>query len=207
MGIAPAAHSTTSLAADQPPVRLRLSGLAGVAVGGRGCRTCRSRSRAGSMTACCRSTPARSPVEGVELDFQVEDNPRVIFDNMAGELGLRRFANSRRRNSSRGFVAGQCPFVASQCFRRGCSGTASSSSIASSSRARRTCRQADRRAGLHHDRGGVHPRAAQRRARHRLLQLGMGRGRHQQREAARQSDHPADREEDFRSAPTGPASR
>ena len=58
-------------------------------------------------------------------------------------------------------------------------------------------RQAHRRAGLHHDGGDLHPRAAERRARHRLLQERMGRGRHQQRQAARQSDHPADRQEAF----------
>ena len=68
-------------------------------------------------------------------------------------------------------------------------------------------RQAHRRAGLHHDRGDLHPRALERRARHRLLQERMGRGRHQQRQALtaiRPSCRPP---RNCRSAPTSPASR
>ncbi len=55
------------------------------------------------------------PVEGVELDFRVEDNPRVIFDNMAGKLAYGASEFSSSEYISR-FVAGQCPFVALPVF-------------------------------------------------------------------------------------------
>ena len=54
-------------------------------------------------------------VEGVDLDFQVEDNPRIIFDHMAGELAYDATEFSSSEFISR-FVAGQCPFVAIPVF-------------------------------------------------------------------------------------------
>jgi 4,5-dihydroxyphthalate decarboxylase len=54
-------------------------------------------------------------VEGVDLDFIVEDNPRIIFDNMAGKLAYGASEFSSSEYISR-FVAGQCPFVAIPVF-------------------------------------------------------------------------------------------
>ena len=54
-------------------------------------------------------------VEGVDLDFVVEDNPRIIFDNMAGKLAYGASEFSSSEYVSR-FVAGQCPFVALPVF-------------------------------------------------------------------------------------------
>ena len=55
------------------------------------------------------------PVEGVDLKFLVEDNPRIIFDNMAArqEYGACEFSSSEYISR---FVAGQCPFVAVPVF-------------------------------------------------------------------------------------------
>jgi 4,5-dihydroxyphthalate decarboxylase len=54
-------------------------------------------------------------VEGVDLDFVVEDNPRIIFDNMAARqaYGASEFSSSEYVSR---FVAGQCPFVALPVF-------------------------------------------------------------------------------------------
>jgi 4,5-dihydroxyphthalate decarboxylase len=54
-------------------------------------------------------------VDGVDLDFIVEDNPRIIFDNMAGKLAYGASEFSSSEYISR-FVAGQCPFVAIPVF-------------------------------------------------------------------------------------------
>jgi 4,5-dihydroxyphthalate decarboxylase len=54
-------------------------------------------------------------VEGVDLDFQVEDNPRVIFDRMAASLAFDASEFSSSEYVSR-FVAGQCPFAAIPVF-------------------------------------------------------------------------------------------
>ena len=136
-------------------------------------------------------------VEGVDLNFLVDDNPRNIFDRMAAaqEFDAAEFSSSEYVSR---FVADQCPFVAipvfaSRVFRHSFI-FINKKHVKSPEGARG---QAHRRAGLHHDGGDLHPRAAERRARHRLFQLRMGRGRHQQRQGARQSDHPADREEAF----------
>jgi 4,5-dihydroxyphthalate decarboxylase len=69
------------------------------------------------------------PVEGVDLKFLVEDNPRRIFDNMAArqEYGASEFSSSEFVSRH---VGGQNPFV---CFV-----TASFSSTASRSSRRRT---------------------------------------------------------------------
>src|SRR5687767_15047254 len=55
------------------------------------------------------------PVEGVDLKFLVEDNPRIIFDNMAArqEYGASEFSSSEYVSR---FVAGQNPFVALPVF-------------------------------------------------------------------------------------------
>jgi 4,5-dihydroxyphthalate decarboxylase len=55
------------------------------------------------------------PVEGVDLKFVVEDNPRVIFDNMAARLeyGASEFSSSEYISR---FVGNQCPFVAVPVF-------------------------------------------------------------------------------------------
>ena len=134
-------------------------------------------------------------VEGVDLNFLVDDNPRNIFDRMAAgrrirrrrilqlriHLALRRQGMPVRRHSGIRLarVPPQLHLHQQQAHQ-----------VAEGPR-----RQAHRRAGLHHDRRDFHPRAVERRARHRFLQERMGRGRHQQRQAARQSDHPADRQE------------
>ena len=62
-------------------------------------------------------------VEGVDLNFLVDDNPRNIFDRMAGarEFDVAEFSSSEFVSR---FVAGQCPFVAipvfaSRVFRHG----------------------------------------------------------------------------------------
>jgi 4,5-dihydroxyphthalate decarboxylase len=55
------------------------------------------------------------PVEGVDLNFVVEDNPRIIFDNMAGKLAYDASEFSSSEYISR-FTAGQCPFVAIPVF-------------------------------------------------------------------------------------------
>ena len=54
-------------------------------------------------------------VDGVDLDFVVEDNPRIIFDNMAARqaYGASEFSSSEYVSR---FVAGQCPFVALPVF-------------------------------------------------------------------------------------------
>jgi 4,5-dihydroxyphthalate decarboxylase len=55
------------------------------------------------------------PVEGVDFKFMVEDNPRVIFDNMAArqEYGASEFSSSEFISR---FVGGQNPFVAIPVF-------------------------------------------------------------------------------------------
>jgi 4,5-dihydroxyphthalate decarboxylase len=53
--------------------------------------------------------------EGVDLNFLVEDNPRNIFDRMAGGLEFDAAEFSSSEYVSR-FVAGQCPFVAIPVF-------------------------------------------------------------------------------------------
>jgi 4,5-dihydroxyphthalate decarboxylase len=55
------------------------------------------------------------PVEGASFKFIVEDNPRVIFDNMAArqEYGASEFSSSEYVSR---FVAKQCPFVAIPVF-------------------------------------------------------------------------------------------
>jgi 4,5-dihydroxyphthalate decarboxylase len=55
------------------------------------------------------------PVEGVDLKFLVEDNPRVIFDNMAARqaYGASEFSSSEFVSR---FVGGQNPFVAIPVF-------------------------------------------------------------------------------------------
>ena len=54
-------------------------------------------------------------VEGVDLKFLVEDNPREIFDRMAREQAYDVSEFSSSEYVSR-FVAGQCPFVALPVF-------------------------------------------------------------------------------------------
>ena len=147
-------------------------------------------------------------VEGVDLNFLVDDNPRNIFDRMAAGLEFDAAEFSSARSTSRASSPTSVRSSPFRCSPRACSGTASSSSTASTSRIAEGPRgQAHRRAGLHHDGGDLHPRTLERRARHRLLQQRMGRGRHQQRQAARQSDHPADRKEAFDQRQHAPASR
>jgi 4,5-dihydroxyphthalate decarboxylase len=55
------------------------------------------------------------PVEGVDLDFLVEDNPRLIFDRMAGSQAYGASEFSTSEYVSR-FVANQNPFVAIPVF-------------------------------------------------------------------------------------------
>jgi len=55
------------------------------------------------------------PVDGVDLNFLVEDNPREIFDRMAGGLEFDASEFSSSEYVSR-FVARQCPFVALPVF-------------------------------------------------------------------------------------------
>jgi 4,5-dihydroxyphthalate decarboxylase len=55
------------------------------------------------------------PVEGVDLNFLVEDDPRDIFDRMAGGLEFDASEFSSSEFISR-FVAKQCPFVAIPVF-------------------------------------------------------------------------------------------
>jgi 4,5-dihydroxyphthalate decarboxylase len=54
-------------------------------------------------------------VEGVDLNFLVDDNPRNIFDRMAGglEFDVSEFSSSEYISR---FAAGQCPFVAIPVF-------------------------------------------------------------------------------------------
>jgi 4,5-dihydroxyphthalate decarboxylase len=54
-------------------------------------------------------------VEGVDLNFIVDDNPRNIFDRMAGGLEFDASEFSSSEYISR-FVANQCPFVAIPVF-------------------------------------------------------------------------------------------
>jgi 4,5-dihydroxyphthalate decarboxylase len=54
-------------------------------------------------------------VPGVELKFEVEDNPRVIFDRMAGQRAYDASEFSSSEYISR-FVANECPFVAIPVF-------------------------------------------------------------------------------------------
>jgi 4,5-dihydroxyphthalate decarboxylase len=54
-------------------------------------------------------------VEGVDLNFLVDDNPRNIFDRMAGGLEFDASEFSSSEYISR-FVAGECPFVAIPVF-------------------------------------------------------------------------------------------
>ena len=54
-------------------------------------------------------------VEGVDLKFVVEDNPRVIFDRMAAEQAYDVCEFSSSEFISR-FTGGQCPFVAIPVF-------------------------------------------------------------------------------------------
>ena len=54
-------------------------------------------------------------VEGVDLNFLVDDNPRNIFDRMAAGLEFDAAEFSSSEYISR-FVAGQCPFVAIPVF-------------------------------------------------------------------------------------------
>lgn len=54
-------------------------------------------------------------VEGVDLNFLVDDNPRNIFDRMAGGLEFDASEFSSSEYISR-FVANQCPFVAIPVF-------------------------------------------------------------------------------------------
>jgi 4,5-dihydroxyphthalate decarboxylase len=54
-------------------------------------------------------------VEGVDLNFLVDDNPRNIFDRMAGSLEFDAAEFSSSEYVSR-FMAGQCPFVAIPVF-------------------------------------------------------------------------------------------
>jgi 4,5-dihydroxyphthalate decarboxylase len=54
-------------------------------------------------------------VEGVDLNFLVDDNPRNIFDRMAGGLEFDVCEFSSSEYVSR-FAAGQCPFVAIPVF-------------------------------------------------------------------------------------------
>src|SRR5436190_1270804 len=54
-------------------------------------------------------------VEGVDLNFLVDDNPRNIFDRMAAGLEFDAAEFSSSEYVSR-FVAGQCPFVAIPVF-------------------------------------------------------------------------------------------
>ncbi len=54
-------------------------------------------------------------VEGVDLDFVVEDNPRNIFDRMAARLEYDACEFSSSEYISR-FAAGQCPLVAIPVF-------------------------------------------------------------------------------------------
>jgi 4,5-dihydroxyphthalate decarboxylase len=55
------------------------------------------------------------PVEGVDFKFLVEDNPRIIFDNMAArqQYGASEFSSSEFVSR---FVGGQNPFVALPVF-------------------------------------------------------------------------------------------
>jgi len=62
-------------------------------------------------------------VEGVDLNFLVDDNPRNIFDRMAAGLEFDAAEFSSSEYISR-FVAGQCPLSPYRCLPRGCSGTA-----------------------------------------------------------------------------------
>jgi 4,5-dihydroxyphthalate decarboxylase len=55
------------------------------------------------------------PVEGVDLNFLVDDNPRNIFDRMAGGLEFDSSEFSSSEYISR-FVAKECPFVAIPVF-------------------------------------------------------------------------------------------
>lgn len=55
------------------------------------------------------------PVEGVDLNFLIEDDPREIFDRMAGGLEFDASEFSSSEYISR-FVAKQCPFVAIPVF-------------------------------------------------------------------------------------------
>ncbi len=54
-------------------------------------------------------------VEGVDLKFEVEDNPRIIFDRMAAEQAYDVCEFSSSEFISR-FTGGQCPFVAIPVF-------------------------------------------------------------------------------------------
>jgi 4,5-dihydroxyphthalate decarboxylase len=54
-------------------------------------------------------------VDGVDLKFLVEDNPRIIFDNMAARQEYDACEFSSSEYISR-LVAGQCPFVAIPVF-------------------------------------------------------------------------------------------
>jgi 4,5-dihydroxyphthalate decarboxylase len=133
-------------------------------------------------------------VEGADLNFIVEDNPRSIFDRMAGGWSST-FRNSPRRNTSRATSPTSVRSSRFRCSPRGCSATASSSSTAGTSSPEGPGRQAHRRAGLHHDRGDLHPRAARATSTASISRTSNGWKAHQQRRVTRQSNHPADREE------------
>ena len=97
-------------------------------------------------------------VEGVDLNFLVDDNPRNIFDRMAAGLEFDA-SSSPAPNTSPALSPATVRSSPSRCSPRGCSATASSSSTRSTSSRRRTWKASDRRAGLHHDGGDLHPRA------------------------------------------------
>ena len=94
-------------------------------------------------------------VEGADLNFQVEDNPRASSTRWPrGRPSTS--ASSRRRNTSRGSRRASAHSSRCRCSPRGCFATASSSSTEAHQDAEGPRGQADRRAALHHDGGDLH---------------------------------------------------
>ena len=67
--------------------------------------------------------------EGIDLDFTVIDNPREIFDRMAGGLAFDACEMSGTEYISR-LAAGECPFVSGAASRSGGSSVGDAPSVA-----------------------------------------------------------------------------
>ena len=174
---------------------------------GKPCRRCRSPSPAGSTTACCALYTGEVQVEGVDLNFLVDDNPRNIFDRMAApqEFDAAEFSSSEYISR---FVASQCPFVAIPVF---ASRVFRHSFIFINQKHIKSPKELEGKRigvpvytmtaaifirGLLSDEHGID-----------FSKCEWVEGDINSAKSARQSDHPADRARSSRSAPTSPASR
>lgn len=103
------------LSEDRPPVRLRAVGFGPALPSGEGMSKLPLTFACGLYDRMLPLYTGDVQVEGVDLNFLVNDNPRVIFDRMAGglEFDVSEFSSSEFISR---FVANQCPFVAIPVF-------------------------------------------------------------------------------------------